>query len=193
MTEAITKPLRLSGRYFTKKDIAHVQQTVGTFPDLSRSELAATLCENLRWVTAKGHYKINACLNALEKLETLGYISLPPKRQQKKREASPIIWTSQSAPGALIECELSDLGSIQLELVTDKTDIALWNEWVDRYHYLGYHHPIGSALKYFIVSCTPERQILGCLQFSASVWHLSGICLTGITGSAGKQKTGSSD
>ena len=173
MIEEITKPLRLSGRYFSKKDIAHVQQAAKTFPDLSRTELAATLCKNLNWITAKGKNKINACLNALEKLETLGYVSLPPKRQQKKREPKPINQTSLSDPETPIECDLSALGPIQLELVTDNADVALWNELVDRYHYLGYRHPIGAALKYFIVSRTPERKILGCLQFSASVWHLA--------------------
>ena len=116
---------------------------------------------------------MNACLSALAKLEKLGSISLPVKRVQKKRESKAIIWTSQSAPGASIECELSFLGSIILEVVTDQADIALWNELVDRHHYLGYRHPIGAALKYLIISNTPTRQILGCLQFSASVWHLA--------------------
>ena len=173
MTTAITQPLTLSGRYFSKKELAYVQQTVNMFPNLSLTELAETLCEHLHWITAKKRNKINACLSALAKLEKLGYISLPVKRVQKKRESKAIIWTSQSAPGTSIECELSSLGSIKVEVVTDQADIALWNELVDRHHYLGYRHPIGAALKYFIISNTPTRQILGCLQFSASVWHLA--------------------
>ncbi|MBW1751438.1 MAG: DUF4338 domain-containing protein [Deltaproteobacteria bacterium] len=173
MTTAITKPLTLSGRYFSKKELAYVRQTVKIFPNLSQTELAETLCEHLHWVTAKKRNKINACLSALAKLEKLGYLSLPVKRTQKPRESKAIIWTSRSDPHATIECELSTLGTIRLEVVTDKTDVALWNELVDRHHYLGCRHPIGAALKYFIVSTTPSRQILGCLQFSASVWHLA--------------------
>lgn len=42
MTTAITQPLTLSGRYFSKKEIAYVQQTVKSFPNLSRTELAET-------------------------------------------------------------------------------------------------------------------------------------------------------
>ena len=148
MTTAITQPLTLSARYFSKKELAYVQQTVNTFPNLSLTELAETLCEHLHWVTAKKRNKINACLSALAKLEKLGYISLPVKRVQKKRESKPIIWTSQSVPGVPIECELSSLGPIELEVVTDKADVALWNELVDRHHYLGYRHPIGAALKF---------------------------------------------
>ena len=101
------------------------------------------------WVTAKKRNKINACLSALAKLETFGYIALPAKRVQKQREPKAISWTSQSDPGTAIDCELSTLGSIQLKVVTDKTDGALWNELVDRHHYLGYRHPIGASLKYF--------------------------------------------
>ena len=173
MTVAITKPLTLSGRYFSKKELAYIQQTVKTFSNLSLTELAETICEHLNWVTARQRNKINACLSALAKLEKLDYLTLPAKRAQKQRESKAIIWTSQSAPGTPIDCDLSILGPIQLEVVTKKTDVTLWNELVDRHHYLGYRHPIGAALKYFIISNTPTRKILGCLQFSSSVWHLA--------------------
>ena len=109
MTTAITRPLTLSGRYFSKKELAYIQQTVKTFSNLSQTEPAETLCEHLHWVTAKKHYKISACLSALAKLEKLGYISLPIKRTQKQRESKAIIWTSQSAPGVPIDCELRKL------------------------------------------------------------------------------------
>ena len=152
MTTEITQPLTLSGRYFSKKEIAYVQQTVKTFSNLTQTELAQTLCEHLHWVTAKKRNKINACLSALDTLEKKGYISLPVKRVQKKRESKAIPWTSQSAPRSTIDCDLRSLGSIQVEVASDKADVALWNELVDRHHYLGYRHPIGAALKYFIIS-----------------------------------------
>jgi hypothetical protein len=168
----ITKPLTLSGRYFSKKDLQDVHDTVNRFANLSRTELAETLCEHLGWRTAKKKNKINACLSALDKLEKSGYITLPEKREQKKRETKPIIWSAQSDPGITLDCELSALKGIHLELVTEKDDITLWNELVDRHHYLGYRHPIGAALKYFVVCDSPERSILGCLLFSSAVWHL---------------------
>ena len=173
MTTAITQPLTLSGRYFSKKELTYVQQTVKTFSNLSQTELAETRCEHLHWLTAKKRNKINACLTALDKLEKLGYISLPVKRAQKKREPKAIVWTPQSLPGKPVEGELDSLGRIRLQVVTEKADVTLWNELVDRHHYLGHHHPIGAALKYFIVADTPSPQILGCLQFSSSVWHLA--------------------
>ena len=43
-----------SGRRFTRTQLARVQETVERFPQLSRTELARTLCEHLRWTTPNG-------------------------------------------------------------------------------------------------------------------------------------------
>ena len=42
------------GRRFTRRQIVAIQQTVATFPALSRKELAQTICEHLRWRTPTG-------------------------------------------------------------------------------------------------------------------------------------------
>lgn len=173
MEKLISKPLTLSGRYFSKKELIYVQQTVKSFPNLSLTELAETFCEHLNWVTARGRNKLNACLTALEKLEKLGIVSLPRKRRQKKRETKAIAWSARTQPGVPIEGTLDALGPVGLQVVSEKVEVALWNEHVDRHHYLGYRHPIGASVKYFIVSGRPDKPILGCLLFSSSVWHLA--------------------
>lgn len=173
MTKPVTSTLTLSGRKFSKKELIGIQQTIKTFPNLSLTELAQTICEHLSWTTEKGRNKHNACLDALEKLEKLGLVELPSKRQQKNRESKKVIWTEQSQAKPGLDCSLAELGNITLKVVTDKAEVTLWNEYVDRHHYLGYKHPIGAALKYFIMSGEPQPQILGCLLFSASVWHLA--------------------
>ena len=47
MEETVSKPLTLSGRYFSKKDIIAIQQTAKSFPGLSMTALAQTVCEHL--------------------------------------------------------------------------------------------------------------------------------------------------
>ena len=173
MEKAISKPLTLSGRYFSKKELVYVQHTIQSFPNLSLTELAQTLCEHLGWTTARGRNKINACLRALERLEKRGLVRLPQKRPQKQREVKEITESEKTQATMSIECPLEELGSVSLKVVTEKADVALWNEYVDRHHYLGYKHPIGASLKYFIVSHNAHPHRLGCLLFSASVWHLS--------------------
>jgi len=174
MGKIVLKPLTLSGRYFSKKEIVAIRETVKSFPALSMTELAETVCEYLTWKTAKGRNKINSCFTALEKLDTLCYIQLPAKRQQKNRETKKIARSLKTDQLAPVECTLEELGTIECQLVTDKSDVALWNEYVDRYHYLKYKHPMACSLKYFIVAKTKEKStILGSMLFSGSVWHLA--------------------
>jgi len=170
---AISKPLVLSGRYFSKKDLRQVQETVKTFPNLSRTELAFTICEHLSWVTPKGSDKINSCLDSLEQLENRGYIQLPQKQIKKKRVTKKIVWSDKTVEETPILCSLEEITPLELRIVKDKKEVSLWNEYVDRYHYLGYKHPIGDTLRYFIVSKNLNNRLLGCLMFIPAVWHLS--------------------
>ena len=43
-----------SGRRLNRQQIADIQETVALLPNDSRNELAKTICEHLRWTTAKG-------------------------------------------------------------------------------------------------------------------------------------------
>ena len=131
------------GRRFTRQQIADVQSTVNRFSNLSRSELAFTVCEHLNWVTPRGTNRLATCLNFLEEMEELGIFTLPPKREQKKKTQAAIQWTDQTEAPAPIECTLNDLMPIKLKIITEKEQINEWNEFVDRYHYLGYRRPIG--------------------------------------------------
>jgi len=54
---------------------------------------------------------------------------------------------------------------VSVEVVKGKETTGLWNEYVSRYHYLGYKKPFGYVLRYFIVS---EQGFLGCLMFAGA-------------------------
>ena len=71
-----------SGRDISDQEISEIRETVGLFPELSRSELVATICEHLGWVTASGSYKLDACMKLLEKLESEGFLRLPDSRDK---------------------------------------------------------------------------------------------------------------
>ena len=72
-----------SGRRFTRKQLTEIRDTVKTFWNLSRKELAFTLCEHLNWKNPAGKPKVDSCLVMLERLETLGIVTLPQKRKTK--------------------------------------------------------------------------------------------------------------
>ncbi|MCP4749538.1 MAG: IS4 family transposase [Proteobacteria bacterium] len=172
---AFLESTTFAGRRFTRKMLAQIQETVDTFPGLSQRELGQTICEHLQWVAPNGSNKIHSCLKALEQMEKAGFISLPAKRKRpQKSKQKPIEWTYQTAERETVDTDLDQLYPVELEIVTGKNDILLWNQYVDRYHYLNYKRPIGTHLRYFIVSKGRPDGILGCLLFSATaVWSLS--------------------
>jgi Domain of unknown function (DUF4338) len=53
-----------------------------------------------------------------------------------------------------------------LEIV-NRTTSALWNAYIDRYHYLGYTPLPGAQLRYFVKA---DDQILALLGFAAAAW-----------------------
>ena len=160
----------LSGRDFTAQDLWIVTETVRRFPKLSRRELAQTICENLSWVTPNGRNKIKSCMQLLEKLHTEGKVNLPPKKGSAKQVSRQIIPTSETDPSGEIAKNIDELG-IELQPVFIGSEMHLWNQYVERYHTLGYKQPFGAHQRYFIESRDGDR--LGCLLFSASAWALA--------------------
>jgi hypothetical protein len=155
-----------SGRRFTRKQLALVQETVARFPKLSQAELALTLCELLNWTTPNGKNKIQSCLSLLERLQAHGVVTLPAK-QARKAQQRQIRTFQNDPPEPPIDDALSALAPIRLERVSTAQDWACWKSYLQTYHYLGYRQPVGALLGYFVVS-EPRRQRLGCVLFAAA-------------------------
>lgn len=153
------------GRVITGADVEYVKSIVQDFKGLPRKEIAQTICEHWGWATASGANKVQACLKVLEKLEDLGELSLPAKRERPVVKPRKPIWTEVTKFGDEIVSDLKGLESVRLKMVTDVADKALWNEYVDRYHYLGYKKPFGFRMRYFIES---EQGRLGCILFAGA-------------------------
>ncbi len=161
-----------SGRRFTRKQLALVRKVVAMFGNLSRKELAQTLCEHLKWVSPNGKNKINSCLTLLDGLEAQGVIALPAKRIVKMA-ARRIPAFVEHPPTPAINGSLASITPITLQRVISQADREHWKAYLQCHHYLGYKHPFGAHLGYFIVS-EASQQKLGCLLFSASAaWALA--------------------
>jgi len=84
MLERGTEGVFQSGREISIQELDQIQETVGMFPRLSRSQLAATICEHLGWITASGGYKkdndeIAAIKLALANKQNLAALRVPDK------------------------------------------------------------------------------------------------------------------
>ena len=90
---------------------------------------------------------------ALLKLDRRGVIRLAPLVHQaparKKRELCEAIGAAQP-----IQCGLEELGGVNLLRVksADSKASRIWNELMDRYHYLGSGPLCGAQLRYLIQS-----------------------------------------
>ncbi|MCU0615370.1 MAG: DUF4338 domain-containing protein [Desulfobacterales bacterium] len=154
------------GRQIKKEELSQIRETVETFCHLSRTELAHTVCEHLGWHTASGSNKVDACLKLLKTLEARGLIQLPAKADvscspRKKPPVNNRLALTQEP----VEGKLAEIGPINVRVVIDKEETAIFNEYLRRYHYLGYKRPFGCFLRYFVEG---PGSILGCILFSGA-------------------------
>ena len=159
-----------SGRSFTTEEIDLIKWTRKKYPQLSRQELAATVCEFLGWITPAGRAKTPQCKLLLKTLEEAGHIELPAAIITSQRSTWNVKIPDFKMDTTPITGELKDLEPIHLEIARAGTELKRWRRYVNEYHMLGDKKVFGSRLAYFIKS---RETILGCLQFSASSWALS--------------------
>jgi len=159
----------LCGREFIHNEIEDIKFMVKMFKNLSRTELANTVCENLNWVDAKGKNKVNSAVELLKKLEKRGEVKLPESKGKEKVKRE-ITFTQRTDEPLSGKCNMKDIEPVSVELVKIKEEKQLWDEYVHRYHYLGYKQPFGARQRYFIVAGNGEK--IGCMLFAASAWAL---------------------
>jgi hypothetical protein len=150
------------GREFSAQEINDIRETVAWLPGLARSELAATVCEHMDWRTASGTPKRQACQSLLERLETAGLVELPSLRLNKGHtgKRAGVALSERSARVRPVAGPLRDFAPVRLEAVTKASEVGLWNEYVERFHPLGYKGAFGYRRRYFIRS---GSQRLGCV------------------------------
>lgn len=154
-----------AGRDFSNAEIQEICDTVKMYPRLCRKELACTISELLEWYTASGSPKWQASEKLLIKLENQGLIQLPALREYKSALQKPIRISGRTKPREPVQAALLACKPVCVEPVTEKAEIGLWNEYVERYHPLRYKKPFGHRLRYFIKG---RDEVLGCLLLSGA-------------------------
>ena len=164
---------KFCGRIVTKEQLREIIEIIETFPKLSRTELASTVCELFSWKRPTGKLKSVECRKFLEGLDEKGTISLPACRKQfASKGFAAVPRTDKTDIQPTISKKLKALLPLLLKRVETKKQRQLWYEYVDRYHYLGYQLPFGAQLRYFIKSGA-TGDILGCFQFSSPAWKMA--------------------
>lgn len=97
-----------------------------------------------------------------------GLIELPLPRNGNNNGKPYLRRTVQAEPGPPLEAASPrHLKDLCLHLVTDRYESHLHNEFLERYHYLGYQPLPGAQLRYFVRA---EGRILALLGFGAAAW-----------------------
>jgi hypothetical protein len=157
--------MRYCGREFTPTEIELLHRLIGESPAMNRTALSRRFCEEIGWRKADGQLKEMSCRVALLRMQRDGHILLPAPKRAHYPPSGEIPRTLFALPKPLVE-KPAGAFSLSLELV-DKETSALWNEYIDRYHYLRYTVLPGAQLRYFVRS---EGEILALLGFGAAAW-----------------------
>jgi hypothetical protein len=137
---------------------------------LRRSPLSRRLCELLGWYKPNGELKDMTCRVALLRMHEQGLITLPASRNTVARRRPDFPATPASDAQARLLQPVHELGPLTLRLVSTAPVSRLWNEYVQRYHYLGYTAMSGSQLRY---NAYAGDQLVALLSFGASAWKLA--------------------
>ncbi len=161
-------PIRYCGREFTSLEIDGIRQLITDHPTATRARLSRLVCEQIGWLRDGGRLKDMSCRVAMLRMQDDGLLQLPPPRNGNNNGKPYLRRTLLAEPGPQLFAESpKKLGDIQLHLVTDRNDSHLHNEYLDRYHYLGYQPLPGDQLRYFVRA---GKLIVALLGFGAAAW-----------------------
>lgn len=164
-----SKELRFCGRCFPPADIELIRDLIASNPEMHRAGLSRLVCDELKWFKPDGGRKDMSCRVAMLCMHRAGIIELPPTVTENGNQPRRTRITSNSDPQFPIEVPAGDLGPLEFRLVSNRRESILWNEFIERYHYLGFQPLPGAQLRYFV---TAASQFLALLGFGASAWKV---------------------
>jgi hypothetical protein len=159
--------IKYRGRVFSEVEIEFVQKNAQE-PGITRRELSRRFCQEFDWRRLDGGLKDRSCREALSRMHEDGLVQLQPVKRRDSPHY-PIAKTKDTEPQPSIICPVGQLQNIHLKLVTPKNS-QLWNEYIDRYHYLGHKSIPGAQLRYFAYS---EDKLLALLGFGSAAWKVA--------------------
>ena len=161
------RPVKYCGRDFTAKDLAMIRELIASDARYNRLALSRIACDKLGWLRPDGRRKDMSCRVAMLRMHRDGVIALPPPRKGNGNGRTRPPLTRASDPGEPIECSAGDLGKLTVSQVSTRSDSSLWNELIERYHYLGYKPLPGAQLRYFVHGA---GRLLAALGYGAAAW-----------------------
>ena len=170
MTNAADAAVRYCGRLFTSKEMDRIRQLITSDRKFNRAQLSRIVCDEFGWLRQDGGSKEMSCRVAMLRMERDGLITLPPPQKGNGNGKTRPRLTSVSEPQEAISLPAGALGKLLFRPVNTPDDSKLWNELIERYHYLGYKPLPGAQIRYLVFGKSP---LLAALGFGAAAWTVA--------------------
>ena len=163
-------PFRYCGRTFSLADIENIRRITDDVWCTTRTDIARAVCDTLHWVKPDGQPNLATCMIALNRMEEHGVIWLPlPTTEYRGHQPSG--FTAACDPQEPITGSRGDLKDVHIIQVRSRTDEArLWNEFIQRYHYLRGGAMAGAQMRYLAYD---GNRPLSALGFGAAALKLA--------------------
>jgi hypothetical protein len=160
-----------SGRPFSLTEIETIRRWIADNPALHRTALSQKICREMGWLKPNGELREMSCRVALQRMQADGLIELPLSRRATQPRARPqLLPTPATDPQSAICEPVHALPPLSLQIVTAGPHSRRWNEYIARYHYLGYTPLAGAQMRYNIFA---GQQLVALISFGASAWKLA--------------------
>ena len=163
--------LRYCGRPFSHEEIELIRHLIASEPRPNRAQLSRMVCDALGWLRPGGTLKDMSCRVAMLRMQRDGLIELPPPQKRNGNGKIRPRLSAASAPQPPVTASAGHLGKLQLLTVGTPQQSSLWNELIQRYHYLRYQPLPGAQIRYLIFSA--KSQLLAALGFGAAAWKVA--------------------
>ena len=170
MTGAIE--CRYYGRDFTAEEMALLRALLAADPQPTRAALSREFCRRIGWLKPDGGLKDMMAKVTMLAMHRDDVITLPPPRGRQGRP-KPIVFGPDTEPPLFpAPTTLDEVRPLEMRIVVRGTrEGRLWNEFVARYHYLGYKTLVGAQMRYAIHD--RDGWPLAMLGFSTAAWKLA--------------------
>ena len=164
------EPVRYCGRTFSARELADIRRLIASDSSLTRAALSRIVCDRLRWVRPDGQRKDMSCRVAMLRMHRDGLLRLPPPVKGNGNGRTRPRLTSASDLQEPLFVPQSALGEILVRPVETSKDSSLWNELIERYHYLGYKPLPGAQIRYLVYR---RADVVAALGFGGAAWKVA--------------------
>ena len=163
---------RYYGRDFTADEMALLRALIATEPQPNRAALSREFCRHIGWLKPDGGLKDMMARVTMLAMHRDGVIALPPPRGRRNPPRPMVFGPDTEPPLFPAPTTLDEVRPLEMRPVVRETrEGRLWNEFVARYHYLGYKTLVGAQMRYAVHD--RNGWPLAMLGFSTAAWKLA--------------------